>query len=110
MNDDNIKSFEPRRPKRGEAVAEPFTHSAFAFQRIGRRYGVYREVGVARVPACPHCGEAYNGPVKVFLNRVPIGGFSGGLLIETNGKAPPQIPPDHSAEREVNEDELLPQG
>jgi hypothetical protein len=110
MNDDDMQPFrEPRRPKRPESV-EPFTHTAFAFQRIGRKYGVYREVGVARPASCPHCGAAYDGKVKVFLNRLPIGGFSGGLLIETNGKAPPQIPPDHSTEREINEDELLPQG
>jgi hypothetical protein len=108
-SDDNMQHFPaPRRPKNAEH-AEPFTHTAFAFQRIGKKWGVYREVGVARLPPCPHCGTAYGAKVKAFLNRLPIGGFSGGLLLEAAGTSPPQIVPDHPGQAEVDEEVLLPE-
>ena len=112
MSDDNMQAFPeapmPRRPKRPER-AEPFTHTAFAFQRIGKKWGVYREVGVARLPPCPHCGAAYGAKARAFLNRLPIGGFSGGLLFDAAGTPPPQIAQDHPGQAEVDEDVLLPE-
>lgn len=110
-SDDDMQHFPaPRRPTTKRTETEPFTHTAFAFQRIGKKWGVYREVGVARLPPCPHCGTAYDAKVKAFLNRLPIGGFSGGLLLETSGKAPPQIMPDHPGQAEIDEDVVLPEG
>jgi hypothetical protein len=109
-SNDNVRQFtaiqgSAKRPELGE----PFTHAVFAFQRIGKRWGVYRDVGVARLPPCPHCGAAYDAKMKAFLNRLPIGGFSGGLLIEATGTAPPQIAPDHPGQAEVDEDVILPE-
>jgi hypothetical protein len=112
-NNDNVRQFPeaslPGRSKRPE-LGEPFTHTAYAYQRVGKRWGIYREVGVARVPPCPHCGAAYDAKMKVFLNRLPVGGFSGGLLIEAAGTAPPKIAPDHPGQAEVDEDVILPEG
>jgi hypothetical protein len=109
MNDDDNFPETPRRPKRPE-LGEPFTHGTYAWQRIGKKWGKYIEVGVARLPPCPHCGEPYDAQAKVFLNRLPLGGFNGGLLIEPSGKQPPQLPPDHPGQAEIDEDVLLPQG
>jgi uncharacterized membrane protein HdeD (DUF308 family) len=39
-----------------------------------------------------------------------IGGFSGGVLLETSGKTPPQIVPDHPGQAEIDEDVVLPEG
>jgi hypothetical protein len=109
-SDDDMQHLSaPRRPKR-PASGAPFSHTAFAFQRIGKKFGTYREVGVARVPPCPHCGAVSNEKVKVFLNRLPLGGFAGGLLLEPTGKPPPQIKPDFPGQTEIDEDEHLPEG
>jgi hypothetical protein len=113
MSDDDTQHFPetpmPRRPKRPESGAPPFTHTAFAFQRIGKKWGIYREVGTARLPPCPHCGASYTAKIKAFLNRLPVGGFSGGLLFEAAGTPPPQITRDHPGQAEVDEEVLLPE-
>jgi hypothetical protein len=107
-DDDDLQDLPaPRRPKRPE-LGEPFTHTTFAYQRIGKKWGKYREVGVARLPPCPHCGAPYAAQAKVFLNRLPLGGFSGGLFIQPAGKPPPQIAQDHPGQAEIDEDVLLP--
>lgn len=51
------------------------THTAYAYRREGRKSGRWLEIGVARAEA----GE--NGIVRVFLDRLPIGGFSGGVML-----------------------------
>jgi hypothetical protein len=57
------------------------THTAFAFRREGKKFGRWLEIGVARVEE--------NGIIKVFLDRLPIGGFTGGVLLSPQGEPPP---------------------
>ena len=97
------------RPKRAER-AEPFTHTTYAYRRIGKKFGVYKECGVARVPPCPHCGQPYTGKIKAFLDRlIAFGGATGGFLLEPNGAPPPQIPKDFPEQAEFDEKEILPE-
>ena len=98
----------PTRPNRPTAPAS-FTHTAFAFRRIGKKFGRYLECGVARVPACPHCGVPFTGKIKVFVDRlVAFGGGTGGFLIEPNGDPPPQLERDFPEQAEFDEKDILP--
>ena len=56
MADDDMPV--PSRPK--PAVAQ-YTHKTYAFRRISKKYGRYLECGVARAPACAHCGTPFTG-------------------------------------------------
>jgi hypothetical protein len=98
----------PTRPNRTGAVAS-FTHTAFAYRRIGKKFGRYLECGVARVPACEHCGAPFTGKIKLFVDRlVAFGGGTGGFLIEPNGTAPPQLERDFPEQAEFDEKDILP--
>ena len=107
-NDDELPSRTPVRPKRADAGL--FTHTAFAFRRIGKKFGRYLEVGVARLPPCPHCGAPYTEKAKVFVDRlVAFGGSTGGFLIEPNGSQPPRLQRDFPEQTEFDEKEILPE-
>jgi hypothetical protein len=57
------------------------THTAFAFRREGKKFGRWLEVGTGRVDK--------DGLVHVFLDRTPIGGFTGYVRLSPIGVAPP---------------------
>jgi hypothetical protein len=57
------------------------THTAYAFKREGKKFGRWLEIGTARAEG--------DGPIRVFLDRLPIGGFTGGVLLSPIGEAPP---------------------
>ena len=59
------------------------THTAHAFKREGRKFGRWLEIGTARAE-----GEG-TGLIRVFLDRLPIGGFTGGVLLVPIGSEPP---------------------
>ena len=67
-----------------DAVKAP-THTAFAFKREGKKFGRWLEVGTARTETA--------GIIKVFLDRTPIGGFTGAVLLSPIGVRPPQPEP-----------------
>ena len=77
----------------------PPTHTAFAFKRQGRNFGRWLEIGVARAEA--------GGSIRVFLDRLPIGGFSGGVMLSPIGTVPavPEPPPRRPGQ--VEEDDEL---
>lgn len=62
------------------------THMAYAFKREGRKFGRWLEVGSARAEA--------GGMIRVFLDRLPIGGFTGGVLLSPVGVEPPLPEPE----------------
>jgi hypothetical protein len=64
------------------------THTAFAFKREGPKFGRWLEIGVARAEQ--------DGMIRVFLDRLPIGGFSGGVLLSPLGTLPPVPEPPPS--------------
>jgi len=108
--DDDERHFHasPTRPRRTDDGAG-FTHTTWAFRRIGKKFGRYVEVGVARLPPCEHCGAHPDGKGKVFLDRLPLGGFAGGLLLAPSGTQPPQLKPEHPGQRDFDESEILPE-
>jgi hypothetical protein len=106
---DEPSSPVPLRPKR--PADSPMTHVTFGYKRIGKKFGVYKKVGVARVPPCPHCGKPYTGKIKAFLDRmISFGGATGGFLLEPTGTPPPKIPKDFPEQGEFDEKEILPDG
>ena len=75
------------------------THTAFAFKREGRKFGRWLEIGVARAEN--------DGQIRVFLDRLPIGGFTGGVLLSPIGTVPalPEPPPRRPGD--VDDDDPL---
>jgi hypothetical protein len=73
------------------------THTAFAFKREGKKFGRWLEIGTARTETA--------GIVRVFLDRLPVGGFTGGVLLSPIGVEPP--PPLPSPQRPGDDAEDL---
>lgn len=74
------------------------THTAFAFKREGRKFGRWLEIGVARAEE--------DGQVRVFLDRLPIGGFTGGVLLSPIGTVP-EVPPPPRRPGDNDDDDPL---
>jgi len=75
------------------------THTAFAFKREGRKFGRWLEIGVARAEE--------SGIIKVFLDRLPIGGFTGGVMLSPIGTEPPLPQPPPRRPGDVEDDDPL---
>ena len=73
------------------------THTAFAFKREGRKSGRWLEVGTARAETA--------GIVRVFLDRLPIGGFTGGVLLSPIGGDPPLPEPQRPSSPSADDEE-----
>jgi hypothetical protein len=56
------------------------THTAYTMQRIGKKLGRWLEVGSGRIDS---------DGVHVFLDRTPVGGFSGYVRLTPHGSPPP---------------------
>jgi hypothetical protein len=58
------------------------THKAYALKREGKRlqFARWLEIG--------HAKQEAGGRVRVFLDALPIGGFTGGLLLSPIGETP----------------------
>jgi hypothetical protein len=56
------------------------THTAYTMQRIGKKLGRWLEIGSGRIE-----GDS----VHVFLDRLPIGGFTGYVRLTPHGEPPP---------------------
>lgn len=74
------------------------THTAFAFKREGRKFGRWLEIGVARA-------EEPSGVIRLFLDRLPIGGFTGGVLLSPIGKEPPMPEPPPRRPGQIDDDD-----
>jgi hypothetical protein len=64
------------------------THTAYAFKREGKKFGRWLEVGTARID------KDAAGMAHVFLDRLPIGGFTGYLHLVPVGTEPPPVAPE----------------
>jgi hypothetical protein len=65
------------------------THTAFALKREGKRHGRWLEIGNARMDSA--------GVMHLFLDRTPIGGFTGYAYLAPVGTQPPQPEPQRPA-------------
>jgi hypothetical protein len=68
------------------------THTAFTMQRIGKKFGRWLEVGGGRIDE--------DGTAHVFLDRLPVGGFTGYVRLTLHGEVPPEPKPQRLGEDE----------
>ncbi len=61
------------------------THTAFVLRRERKKHGRWLEVGTAR--------QESSGLMHLFLDRMPVGGFSGYVYISPKDTAPPAPEP-----------------
>jgi hypothetical protein len=60
------------------------THTAYAFKREGKKFGRMLEVGTGRI-------DAERNRVHVFIDRLPVGGFTGYVMLSPIGEPPPVL-------------------
>lgn len=71
------------------------THAAYAFKREGRKFGRWLEIGTARAEE--------GGLIRVFLDRLPIGGFTGAVLLSPVGQVLPEPVPQRPGTESADE-------
>jgi hypothetical protein len=67
------------------AEAKEPTHTAYALKRETRLRSRPIEIGHAQV------GKSVDDPIHVYLDRVPVGGWSGHLFLAPVGIKPPEL-------------------
>jgi hypothetical protein len=72
------------------------THTAYAMKRIGRKFVRWLEVGTGR--------QNEDGSFQGFIDRTPIGGWTGAVYFAPIGSLPPLPPPDRPDEREQEQE------
>ena len=80
-----------------------FTHTAYAYQRTGRKSGRLLEVGSGRI-------DRDRDIVHVVMNRQPYGGGTGYIVLSPHGvkPPPPQAEPQRPGENgDEDEGELI---
>jgi len=81
-----------------ENLKPPLTHTAFIFKREGKKptQGRWLECGMGRIER--------DGKVNVYLDRLPVGGFSGRVHLVKTGDKPPASEPERPARHADNHD------
>jgi hypothetical protein len=71
------------------------THTAYVLQRETRARSRWLEIGDAFIES-----DGPNGTHHIHLNRIPIGGFSGNVVLHPKGESPPdpQAEPERPGE------------
>ena len=64
--------------------AKTHTHTAYAYQRTGKKHGRLLEVGSGRI-------DRDRDIVHVVMNRQPIGGYTGYVILSPHGVKPPPL-------------------
>ena len=67
-------------------ASQRHSHTAYAFKRLGRKQGRFLEVGTGRI-------DADRNIVHVFMDRQPIGGYTGYVVLAPHGVKPEPPPP-----------------
>lgn len=60
------------------------THTAYAFQRLGKKSGQLLEVGTGHI-------DADRNIAHVYMNRQPLGGYTGYVVLAPIGTKPPPV-------------------
>jgi len=71
------------------------THTAYTMQRIGKKLGRWLEVGSGRID---------QDGVHVFIDRLPVGGFTGYVRLTPQGEPPPVPQPQRPTPAADDED------
>jgi hypothetical protein len=66
---------------------KPLTHTAYALKREGRTAFRWLEIGAARIE------DDGTGNHQVYVDRLPVGGFSGRIHLSPIGTKPPDPTP-----------------
>ena len=76
-----------------DATDKKPTHTAFALKREGRRQQHRRwlEIGIG--------WQREDGSFQGFLDRTPLGGWTGFVHFEPSGRGAPPLPPERPAPR-----------
>jgi hypothetical protein len=67
----------------------PPTHLAYVLKRDTRTTGHWLEIGSANIES-----DGKNGAHHVFIDRLPVGGFGGHILLHKIGAKPPDPQPE----------------
>ena len=83
------------------------THGAYALRRESKLRSRWIEIGHARIEPCSRCKQANiekmtDGVHHIFLDRLPIGGFTGHVYLSPIGAKPPE--PEAQPERPLESD------
>ena len=70
------------------------THTAYTMQRIGKKFGRWLEVGSGRIDP---------DAVHLFIDRLPVGGFTGYVRLTPHDAPPPELKPQRPAADEDDE-------
>jgi hypothetical protein len=74
------------------------THTAYAFSRQGKKFGRLLECGTGRI-------DKDRNFVHIFMDRGPITGYTGYIVLTPIGEPPPKIePPLETGDDEDDED------
>jgi hypothetical protein len=76
------------------------THTAYAMKRLGRKFVRWLEVGTGR--------HNQDGSFQAFLDRTPIGGWTGAVYFAPIGSPPPEPPPERRAPQDATGDDEEP--
>jgi hypothetical protein len=70
------------------SIPNPHTHTAFILKPEGKRprFGRWLECGTGRLEK--------DGAMNVYLDRTPVGGFSGHIHLAAIGAKPPVVEPE----------------
>lgn len=74
---------------------KPRTHTAYTPQRVGKKLGRWLEVGTGRIDAAG---------VDLFIDRLPVGGFTGFVRLVPNGALPPEPKPQRPGDESEEAD------
>jgi len=76
----------------------PVTHTAFVLKRESRASGRWLEIGVANIEV-----DGRTGAHHVYIDRLPVGGFGGHILLQPIGVPPPdpQVAPSRPGEEDL---------
>ncbi len=61
----------------------PATHTAYVLKRETRTSGRWLEIGVANIES-----DGKNGVHHIYIDRLPVGGFGGNILLQPTGTKP----------------------
>ena len=84
-------------------IKKQHTHTAYAFKRTGKKHGKFLECGTGRID---HARDV----AHVFMDRQPIGGYTGYVVLSPHGVKPeppparPRRPGDDDDDGEEFED------
>jgi hypothetical protein len=77
------------------------THTAYGFKREGKKFGRLLEIGTGRL-------DKERGHVHVFLDRLPLQGFTGYVFLAPLGEKPPvpELRPQRPGQADDDEDDI----